>query len=116
MLPYWLGEVERVLADQSVPAAFGRQADDVLRIGVIGRDRTLPVGELYARIDAAIDRWTRRLQELDDRDLARLGIHPALGEMGVGEIIDRMLCGHLEDHVKQLLAILAPAPSTRAAG
>ena len=57
MLPYWLGEYERVV-EAARPAGdgapFGRVAADALRIGVLERDRTLPLRELLARIDTNI--------------------------------------------------------------
>src|SRR5262245_13480593 len=46
MLPYWLGEVERILAGPTDPVPFGRVGTDEVRIAIIGRDRSLPVGEL----------------------------------------------------------------------
>ena len=52
MLPYWLGEFERVQAgDGATPVPFGRVATDALRTGVLERDRTLPLRELFARIE-----------------------------------------------------------------
>src|SRR3990172_5079491 len=64
MLPFWLGEFERIVeagrgAGDGLP--FGRGAGDALRIGILARDRTLPPRELFHRIDAGIARWERRL-------------------------------------------------------
>src|SRR5205814_4491964 len=51
-LRYWMGEIERVLeGDGDTPVPFGRVASDALRLGVIGRDRNLPMRELFARIE-----------------------------------------------------------------
>ena len=45
MLPYWLGEAERILAGGPDPVRFGRVAEDKLRVLTIERDRTLrPLG------------------------------------------------------------------------
>ena len=69
MLPFWFGECERILAgDGSEPVPFGRVADNELRIGVIARDRTLPLRELYARVDSLVERAIARLGELSDAD------------------------------------------------
>ena len=55
MLPFWLGEMERVIdGDGSAPVPFGRTADDPIRIGLIERDRSLPLRVLFARIDAGL--------------------------------------------------------------
>ena len=71
MLPYWLGELERVLdGDGRTPVPFGRMAEDPIRIGLIGRDRTLPLRVLFDRIDAGLTAWSERL---DDADVERAG-------------------------------------------
>ena len=63
MLPYWLGEYERVVeaghADRRRRCRSGGSAADALRIGILERDRTLPLRELFDRIDAGIVRWER---------------------------------------------------------
>ena len=120
MLPYWLGEIERVLEggaatsapggqdDGSAPGqtAFGRVAADELRVGIIERDRTLPLRELFDRIDVGVGRVVRRLEDLEPAALERRGDHPRLGPMTVADITDRFIVGHLEEHVDQLRAIL----------
>ena len=106
MLPFWLGEIERVLAGAPEPVPFGRVSTDTLRIGVIGRDRSLPIRELFARVVAGTERYERRLPELSPGDVGRRGIHPTLGEITVSGILERFVVGHLEDHVRQLEGIL----------
>ena len=108
MLPFWLGEIERILeGPASSPVPFGRVATDVVRIGIIGRDRTLPLRELFARVAADGARLSARIRELDGADLAREGLHPRLGILTVGECLERFVISHVEDHVRQLEEILA---------
>jgi hypothetical protein len=106
MLPYWLGEIERVLAGQVEPIPFGRAPSDLVRLLTIDRDRTLPVYELYARLDNQLERVVRRLLELDERQVARRGLHREQGEMTVKQIVDVMLSAHIEEHCKQLAVAL----------
>ncbi len=106
MLPYWLGEVERILAGPAEAVPFGRVGSDPVRIALIGRDRTLPTGELYARIDSWFGRWANRLASLTPAQRAKVGLHPRLGEMTVDAIIERMIVNHLDEHVEQLESIL----------
>jgi hypothetical protein len=107
-LPYWLGEIERVLAgDPGGPVPFGRVATDEIRLGVIGRDRTLPLRELFARIEASAPRVARRLRELSEDEAGRLGLHPTRGELTVRDMLEPFLVGHTEGHVTQLREILA---------
>ena len=110
MLPFWLGEWERLQAgDGSTPVPFGRTADDALRIGTIERDRTLPLRELFGRIDVGIGRWIDRLGDAaaDAASADRVGVHPRLGEMPAAALADRFVVSHLEDHLTQLRTVLA---------
>ncbi len=107
MLPFWLGEMERVIdGDGSDPVPFGRTADDPLRLGVIDRDRSLPLRVLFARIDAGLGGWAERLATLTPGERERIGVHPRLGEMPAPAILERFVLGHAEDHVAQLTDIL----------
>jgi hypothetical protein len=106
MLPYWLGEIERVLAGQKEPVPFGRPATDLLRILTVDRDRTLPAPELYVRLDNALERVVRRLLELDERQVARRGLSKERGELTVRQMVDVMLAGHMEEHCRQMAAVL----------
>ena len=107
MAQYWLGEIERVLDGKPEPVPFGRIATDEVRIGVVGRDRSLPPRELYDRIDDALTRFDRRWRSLGPADLARRGLHPSRGELTVAAMPDRFIVGHLADHVAQIERILA---------
>jgi len=112
-LPYWMGEIERILegspGPRAEPVAFGRVQTDSVRIGLIGRERSLPLRELLSRIRAESDRVAGRLRELNDGEVERLGLHPTRGEMRVKDLPEPFLGGHLEGHVTQLREILAAA-------
>jgi hypothetical protein len=107
MLPFWFGEMERVAAgDGNAPVPFGRIADDALRLGIIERDRTLPLPVLFARIDAGLLTWSDRIPTLTEVERARVGVHPRLGEVPAGSMLERFAIGHAEDHIAQLTDIL----------
>ncbi len=108
MLPFWLGEMERVIDGDGMTAVpFGRTADDPLRIGLIERDRSLPLRVLFGRIDAGLRGWEERIPTLTDAESARVGAHPRLGELPAPAILERFVIGHAEDHIAQLRDILA---------
>lgn len=109
MVPFWHGEIERVLAGPPGPVPFGRTADDTVRLAIIERDRTLPLRELFARIDASLARLTNRLGSLSRNEAERIGVHPRLGDMTVDRMVERFLTGHLEEHVEQLRSVLDEA-------
>jgi hypothetical protein len=107
MGPYWLSQVEVILAGSPEPVPFGRVATDPERIDRIGRDRTLPAGELFDRIDAGLAAVGVRVAELEPAERARRGLHARLGEMTVEGLVERFVVGHVEEHVRQLKEILA---------
>ncbi len=63
ILPYRLGEVERIVAAAPDTVPFGRVATDAVRVATVGRDRTLPLRELFQRVVSGSGRWKRRLAE-----------------------------------------------------
>ena len=107
MVPYWLGEIERVLAGDPEPVPFGRIATNPVRIALVERDRSVPPRELYDRIDGDLQRFDQRWRTLSPAELARRGLHPTRGELTVAAMPDRFIVGHLEDHVRQIEEILA---------
>lgn len=108
MLPYWLGEIERILDGTPEPVPFGRTTADRVRVLTIERDRTLPPVELLDRIGSAVERYARRLDRFGPADFARRGLHPTLGERSVAEILERFVVSHAEGHVVQLAEALGP--------
>jgi hypothetical protein len=111
MLPYWLGEIERILdghrraatmTSPPEPVPFGRTESDPVRIALIGRDRTIPIRELIARIEADAERIATRLESLTDSEAAQAGLHPTRGVLTVTELLEPFIVGHLEGHIRQL--------------
>ena len=109
MLPYWLGQVEAILAAPAADGApaFGRVATDENRLARIGDDRRLPAAELMDRIRESAATVHARMGELTPAELERSGAHPRLGEMTIPAIFERFMISHLEEHVRQLTEILA---------
>lgn len=108
MLPFWLGELERIVEHPGPgPTAFGRSSGDSVRVGLIERDRTLPLRVLFARVDAGLRDWGDRSGTLTPAERAMVGLHPRLGEVRVDRLLERFVIGHAEEHIAQLEAILA---------
>lgn len=102
MLGYWLGELERVVAGGANLTPFGRTANDQIRGLTVTRDATLPVRELYDRIDATLERYRRRIPGLTEVEIARQGSHPFRGPMTVPQLLEQLVVSHLEGHAEQL--------------
>lgn len=108
MFRYWLGEAERLVdGSPDGPVPFGRIATDAVRIGLIGRDRTVPLRELFARVETDGARTVARMRSLTRAEAARAGVHPVRGTFTVEALFERFVTGHLEEHVEQLREILA---------
>jgi DinB superfamily len=113
MAPYWLSQIDAIIASPAAPARptpFGRVATDPGRIERIGNDRNLPASELFERIDRSLTDVMTRLRGLTPDDNARLGVHMRLGEMAIPAIFERFIVSHVEDHVRQLEELLVGPP------
>jgi DinB superfamily len=108
MLPFWLGQVEAIVASPPGGGAppFGRVSTDPARIGRIGEDRALPAAALFDRIAAGARDIEARMASLTAAERARSGVHVRLGEMAVPTIFERFAVSHLEEHVTQLRELL----------
>jgi hypothetical protein len=93
------------------PTPFGRLADDRARVGLIERDRSLPLRVLFARVDAGLLDWSERLATLTPEERARVGLHPRLGAVTVDTMLEEFILGHAEGHIEQLEGILAERPA-----
>ena len=103
MLPYWLGEIERIVdAGGTDTPGFGRLEDDTIRVAIIGRDRTFPGRELLGRIDVEARRVAARFRALDGAESGFQGRHVTRGDLSVADIAERLVVGHVEGHVGQL--------------
>lgn len=104
-VPYWQGEIERVVAGAArgeEPVAFGRSVADEGRVGAIEAGRHEPPAQQMARLAAALRVIRSYLLGLDDAAWAARGIHPRRGEMTVADITERFVVDHLEEHADQL--------------
>jgi hypothetical protein len=107
MLPYWRGQMDLIRASGDAPAAFGRVQTDQSRIDRIDQARQRPAGELLDSIAGEVAATRRWLSGLGEEELTLAGVHPTLGEMSVAVVLERMIAGHLEEHVDQLAGILS---------
>jgi hypothetical protein len=107
MLPYWIDELERVVADEGTTAVpFGRVATDPSRLARIDAARQRTTGALLDDIETGLERAARFAGSLGEGRGERLGSHPTRGEITVAASVERFLANHLEEHVEQLRATL----------
>lgn len=99
-MPYWAGEIEKVLAEPG--CAFGRTPDNAGRLQGISEHEM----DSLIKIDAALTESYARLDEvlgkLQDSDLGLTGMHVRYGDKTIGWLIDDLIVDHLNDHVEQI--------------
>ncbi|HET7701829.1 MAG TPA: DinB family protein [Candidatus Limnocylindrales bacterium] len=101
----WIPRVERILED-GAPRPF----DPFDRFAHVQRDVDVPLDRLVERFATLRTETLARLAELvtDEAALDRRGIHPALGEVTLRELLATWAVHDL-DHVSQILAGMAGA-------
>ena len=107
MLPYWVEQLEMVLAgDGAAPVPFGRVASDPSRLARIDAARQRTAGSLLDDIAAGLERSASFAERVSADDAERVGHHSTRGDITVRDSVERFLVAHLEDHVVQLRDIL----------
>ncbi|HZU75470.1 MAG TPA: hypothetical protein VFA70_01825 [Dehalococcoidia bacterium] len=102
-VPYWIEQARFVIAaGDAGPVPFGRTKRDEGRIAAIERDRGQPASVLWSDTHAGIEELRTFLLGLDHTAWEARGLHPTLGIMSMGRIVDEFLVGHLEEHADQL--------------
>jgi len=102
-VPYWQGEIERVLAGRGGEAVpFGRTSDDPGRASAIQAGRNEPPTEQMARLAGALMLLRTYLVRLSEAQWGARGLYIRGNEMTVAEILDRFVVSHLEEHADQL--------------
>src|ERR1700692_2825408 len=103
-IPYWIVQAGPVLQGQvsEAPVRFGRTKGGPGGIGAIECDRREPVSVLWAGARADIASLRAFLGSIEPDQWEIHGLHPALGQMTVDELVEMFLVGHLEQHADQL--------------
>lgn len=101
MIPYWVGEIEGLVAAGG-DAPFGRVKSDPDRIDGIAAGRFDDPGQLLDAVDHGVAAVERLLERLSAEQLQLVGRHSTLGSMSVTEVVQEFLVDHLEQHADQL--------------
>jgi hypothetical protein len=99
----WIPRAERILTDGT-----SRPFDGFDRFAHVARDVDIPLDRLIERFAELREQTLSRLDELvsDEADLDRRGLHPALGEVTLRELLATWAVHDL-DHVSQIFAGMA---------
>ncbi|WP_428911845.1 DinB family protein [Niallia sp. Krafla_26] len=103
-VPYWLGEVERVVTEPGT--SWGRGLQDAARLGAVTDPEKLLVKDVLVEVVLLIEKVESGLQGLDSETLQQESPHRNFAKFGnkpVSFIIDHFIEEHLAGHAKQIL-------------
>jgi hypothetical protein len=99
-MPYWAGEIEKLVAEPG--RNFGRTAQDEGRLRGISEHEKDDLSRTKAALLVSYTRLDEVLGSLKDSDLALTGKHPKYGEKSLDWFIKEFVTGHLSGHVEQI--------------
>jgi uncharacterized protein YoxC len=102
-VPYWLGEVERVVAEPG--SSWGRGLQDPARLEAVSDVGNLSVMDLFAEVGKLSQKVASGLQELDAETLKQENPHRNFSKFGnkpVSFIVDHFIEEHVAGHAKQI--------------
>ncbi len=106
-VPYWISQVERVLAaDSPDPVPFGRARANADR-PAMERDRHQGPNALWHDAKEDLSDLRALLGDISERAWQTKGVHPTRGVITVQQLIEELLIGHLEHHATQLEGLRA---------
>jgi hypothetical protein len=104
---YWIEQVRKALSKRDArPPPFGRTKTDSARIQAIQRDRHVPPSDLMSRLRPHLADLRDLLIQMSADDWSAKVAHSTLGVLGMDDVMEEFLVGHLEAHVAQLDALV----------
>ena len=99
-MPYWAGEIEKLLAEPG--RNFGRTPQDVGRLQGISEHEMDSLKGIKAALPGSYARLDEVLARLKDSDLELAGNHVRYGEKALDWFIEEFVTHHLSGHVEQI--------------
>lgn len=102
MLPYWSGQIRRLMEAPGAPPPFGRTLEDPGRLAGVEHGATATTAELLSLLQDETRAAAAMIRGLSPEARAKTGIHPRRGEMSVNDIVEQFIIAHAEEHVEQV--------------
>jgi hypothetical protein len=103
-MPYWAGEIEKLVAEPG--RNFGRTQQDEGRLRGISEHEKDSLDRIKAALPGSYARLDEMLGSLKDSDLELTGKHVRYGEMPLGWFMKDFVTNHLSGHVEQIKGCL----------
>ncbi|MFB6800666.1 DinB family protein [Peribacillus butanolivorans] len=102
-IPYWLGEVETVVATPG--SKWGRGLQDPARLAAVTHTEKLSVDEVLKQVDELKNKVESGLGKLDEETLSKESPHRNFAKFGnkpVSYIVDHFIDDHVSGHYDQI--------------
>ncbi len=103
-MPYWAGEIEKLVAEPG--RNFGRTMQNEGRLRGISEHETDSLEDIKKALPGSYARLDEVLGSLKDSDLELTGQHVRYGEKPLEWFIEDFVTGHLSGHVEQIKGCL----------
>ncbi len=103
-LPYWAGEVEKVLAEPG--CTFGRTHENAGRLQGISEHEMDSLSKIKAALPESYARLDEVFGKLHDSNLELTGKHVRYGDKTIGWLIEDLIVDHLKGHIEQIKSSL----------
>jgi hypothetical protein len=109
-MPYWAGEIEKLVAEPG--RNFGRTAQDEGRLRGISEHAKDSLASIKAALPVSYAKLDEVLGNLKDSDLELTGMHVRYGEKPLGWFIEDLVTDHLSGHEEQIkrVVVILDAP------
>lgn len=104
LMPYWAGEIEKVV--NAPGETFGRTQQDEGRLRAISEHGADSLEEVKAALPGSYARLDEVLGSLRDSYLELIGKHVRYGEKSLEWVIEEFVTNHLRGHVEQIKGCL----------
>lgn len=103
LIPYWLSQCRMLIqAGGGEPGRFGRTPDDPGRLAGVERGAAGSPDELLGQVEAEARKGAAAIRAFTAEERAAKGINRRGEEMSVGDIVERFIVAHAEEHLKQI--------------
>jgi len=107
VLRYWPDVMLGLAAEPG--RSFGRGLDDSVRTGYVAAHKDDTVADMVRAMAEAGARASSKLATIPDAAWAATGVHVVWGTVTLPDVVERVLTGHLPDHLAQAKAAYADA-------
>jgi uncharacterized damage-inducible protein DinB len=104
MIPYWLDHCRRLIAATGEPPTFGRTLGSPERLAGVEQGARGNPEDLARMLHEQVQEAARAIREMSVEERSKKGMHMRDGEMTVGEVIERFIVDHAEEHLAQVRA------------